>query len=134
MSAAIPTLLQVAITLVTILGGGAFGSYLTYRQMAPKSSAEAREITSAAIDKDWARFEREIDRLVKRCERAEREAAQARKGQRECEERESGLKARIQSLEAVNAARGEIRSRASEIVAADRLAARSLADEKDSMK
>lgn len=111
---------QVINLLLGILGGGVLGAWLKYKQLSPKSTAEARQITAAAIDKDWARFEREINRLVKRLEEAESVGERARKGQMECEERELALKARVTMLEAVNDARGEIRQRAAQVVAADR--------------
>ena len=117
-SAFLPQMLQL---LLGILGGGALGTWLTHKRLGPKSTAEARQITAAAIDKDWARFEREINRLVKRLEMAEAEAEKARKGQRDCEERELALKARVANLEAINDARGEIRQRAQEVVSADRV-------------
>lgn len=121
-AASITTVISQA--MLALLGGGLLGSWLTHRRLGPKSTAEAREITAAAMDKDWARFEREIARLVQRLEDAEDKADRAVAGQRECEEREIGLKARIAKLEAVNDAQGEIRARAQEVVAADRLAQR----------
>jgi hypothetical protein len=114
----VPQILQL---IMGIIGGGVLGTWLTHKRLGPKSTAEAREITAAAIDKDWARFEREIDRLVKRLEASENAAEQAIRGQRECEEREMALKARLVKLEAVNEGRGEIRQRAQEVVSADRV-------------
>jgi hypothetical protein len=114
----IPQILQL---IMGIIGGGVLGTWLTHKRLGPKSTAEAREITAAAIDKDWARFEREIARLVKRLEIAEDAAENARLGQRDCEERELALKARVTMLEAVNEGRGEIRQRAQEVVSADRV-------------
>lgn len=117
---AVSYLPQIAQLIMGIVGGGVLGTWLTHKRLGPKSTAEARQITAAAIDKDWARFEREISRLVKRLETAEDIAERARRGQRECEEREIELKGRVAKLEAVNAGRGEIRQRAAEVVAADR--------------
>lgn len=124
----VPLLLSV---LASILGGGFLGSYLTNRRLSPKSNAEAREITAAAMDKDWARFEREISRLVKRLEDAEdradlaeTKADQALEKLRECEEREARLKAEIARIEAVQLGMGQGRQRAAAVVAADRLEAR----------
>lgn len=113
---------QIAQLIMGIVGGGVLGTWLTHKRLGPKSTAEARQITAAAIDKDWARFEREIDRLVKRVEKAEDEASSAKRGQRECEQREIALQARIALLEAVNDSRGEIRQRAQEVISADRAA------------
>jgi hypothetical protein len=110
--------------LASILGSGFLGAWLVHRRLAPKTTAEARDITAAAMDRDWARFQREIDRLVKRCENAEDAAQQAVKGQRECEEREAGLLARIARLEGLDVARGEARQEAAGIVAIERLAER----------
>jgi hypothetical protein len=107
--------------LVSIAGGGLFGSYLTHLRLTPKVSAEARQITAAAMDQDWARFQHEIARLVDRCERAEKCADDAIKGQRACEEREGRLIARITQLEYLAAAEGEIKKRAAGVVALDRL-------------
>lgn len=104
-----------------IVGGGVLGTWLTHKRLGPKSTAEAREITAAAIDKDWARFEREISRLVRRVEQAEDEATEAKKATQECERREIVALARIAKLEAINEGRGEIRQRAQEVVSADRL-------------
>ena len=118
-AAYIPQILQLV---MGIIGGGVLGTWLTHKRLGPKSTAEAKAITAAAIDKDWARFEREIDRLVKRLEASENAAEQAIRGQRECEEREMALKARVVTLEAINAGRGEIRQRAQEVVSADRAA------------
>lgn len=107
--------------LVSIAGGGLFGSYLTHLRMTPKISAEARQITAAAMDQDWARFQHEIARLVDRCERAEKSADDAIQGQRACEEREGRLNARILQLEALAGAESEIKKRAAGVVALDRL-------------
>lgn len=112
---------QIVQLVMGIVGGGMLGTWLTHKRLGPKSTAEAREITAAAMDKDWARFEREISRLVSRLEAAEDEAREARNGQRDCEARELVLIARVVKLEAVNDARGEIRQRAAEVVAADRV-------------
>jgi hypothetical protein len=112
---------QIAQMAMGIVGGGVLGTWLTHKRLGPKSTAEARQITAAAIDKDWARFEREIDRLVKRVERAEDDASEAKRGQRDCEQREIALQARIALLEAVNEGRGQIRQRAQEVVSAERV-------------
>lgn len=118
MAAWLPLLSSV---LLSILGGGLLGTWLTHLRLGPKSKAEARDITAAAQDKDWTRFQREIGRLVKRVEQAEDCASRAIAGQRDCEAREAVLRAEILKLKAVNDARGEVRRRASEITAADRL-------------
>jgi hypothetical protein len=107
--------------LLSILGGGLLGTWLTHVRLGPKSKAEARDITAAAIDKDWTRFQREIGRLVKRVEHAEDAAKKALEGQRDCEEREVRLRGRVIELETVLQARGEMRQRAALIVAAEKL-------------
>jgi hypothetical protein len=118
-------------SVVSILGGGLLGTILSHHRLAPKSYAEAREITAAAIDKDWARFEREISRLVKRCEDAEDAGRQAVAGQRACEEREienarqwaireGELNGKIVKLENILATAGEARQRAAGILAIER--------------
>ena len=105
------------------------------RRLGPKSHAEAANITAAARDKDWARFQREIGRLVKRCETAEdkaqradtrAESATARAeeaiaGMHACEEREVHLKGRVAELEAVNRGRGQAASEAATLLAAERI-------------
>lgn len=111
---------QIAQLIMGIVGGGVLGTWLTHKRLGPKSTAEARQITAAAIDKDWARFEREIDRLVKRVEQAEDDASAAKLATQECERREIALQARIAMLEAVNEGRGQIRQRAQEVISADR--------------
>lgn len=118
--------------LVSILGSGVLGAWLMHRRLSPKSRAEASEITAAAMDKDWARFHREIDRLVKRLEEAEDRAASAERRERECEARaidcerhfaetEAALKAKIIQLETYHATIGQVHQEAASIVAADRL-------------
>jgi predicted ribosome quality control (RQC) complex YloA/Tae2 family protein len=126
------SMVQLIVTaFVSIAGGGLLGTILSHHRLAPKSYAEAREITAAAIDKDWARFEREIGRLVQRCEDAEDTAKKAMIGQRECEEREIEnarqwgsreieLTAKIAKFEAILSATGEARQRAAGILAMER--------------
>lgn len=114
--------------LLSILGGGLLGAWLTHVRLGPKSKAEARDITAAAQDKDWNRFQREIGRLVKRVEQAEDAAGKAIKGQRECEEREVKLNGRVIELETILHTRGEMRQRAALTVAADRAADRAEAN------
>lgn len=110
--------------LLSILGGGLLGTWLTHVRLGPKSKAEARDITAAAIDKDWTRFQREINRLVKRVEQAEDAAERATKGQRACEEREANLRGELVELRAIIQSRGEIRQKAALVVAAEKLEAR----------
>lgn len=117
-----PSILTLIGTIVTsVLGGGLFGSWLTHKRLAPKSSAEAKSITAAAQDQDWQRFQREIDRLVKRCEAAEEKAEKALQRAHTCEEREGHLKARVVELEAYNLGQGTARQEAATITARDRL-------------
>lgn len=97
--------------------------FLDNRRLSPKSTAEARNITAAAIDKDWTRFQREIGRLVKRCELAEERAAQAIVGFMACEEREIHLKSRVAELEAFNMGRGQSAQEAHVMLAAERIVA-----------
>lgn len=103
-----------------MMGSGGFGAWLVHRRLAPKHHAEAEDITAAAKDKDWARFQREIARLVERCERAEEQADKAIEAQRACEEREIVLNKRIARLEGLDMARGEARQEAAGIVASER--------------
>jgi hypothetical protein len=110
--------------LLSIMGGGLLGTWLTHVRLGPKSKAEAKDITAAAIDKDWTRFQREIGRLVKRVEAAEDAAERAVKGQRACEEREAKLRGEVVELRAIIQSRGEVRQRAQLIVAADKAEAR----------
>lgn len=119
-----------ALSLLTVLaGGGLCGAWWTHKRLAPKSKAEAREITAAAMDRDWTRFHREIDRLVKRLEmsetqtdKAERKADQAIAALHQCEERESLLKARVVVLEAYAQQESQMRQDAAMIVATERQA------------
>jgi len=97
----------------------------------PRSKAEARDITAAAQDKDWTRFQREIGRLVKRAEtaedkadRAEEKADRAIAGFLACEEREIHLKARVAELEAVNRGRGQAANEAAILMSAERIVER----------
>lgn len=94
---------------------------LTNRRLAPKSKAEAQQIVAAAMDQDWQRFQREIDRLVKRCEVAENTAGQAIAGFRACEEREIVLKGRVAELEAINRGRGQLANEVHTLAAAERI-------------
>lgn len=110
--------------LLSILGGGLLGTWLTHVRLGPKSKAEAKDITAAAIDKDWTRFQREIGRLVKRVEAAEDAADRAVKGQRACEEREAKLRGEVVELRAIIQSRGEIRQRAALVVAAEKVEAK----------
>jgi hypothetical protein len=110
----------IASATVSILGGGFLGSWLTHKRLGPKSKAEARSITAAAIDKDWARFQREIDRLVRRLEDAETKAERAVQKAHECEERESILKQRLAEFEGFMVGSGQARQEAAGIVAAER--------------
>lgn len=105
---------------LSILGGGLLGTWLTHVRLGPKSKAEARDITAAAVDKDWNRFQREIGRLVRRVEQAEDAASKAIAGQRACEAREARLNGRVVELEAILQGRGELRQRAALIVAAEK--------------
>lgn len=105
-------------------------TYLEHRRLLPKSTAEARNITAAAQDKDWSRFQREINRLVKRCETAEEQAQEAMDGFRACEEREIGLKGRVAELEAVNRGRGQVANEAATLLAAERIVERDQRDGK----
>lgn len=113
-----------ASVLVSIAGGGLLGTWLAHKRLSPKSTAEARDITAAAIDKDWSRFQREINRLVKRCEAAEASAEKVLGELHKCEEREIRLKADILRLEAIAIGQGEARQHAAAIVAAERLSTR----------
>lgn len=114
--------LQLTAAVLAALGtGGIFGAWLSYRRLAPKSKAEAREITAAAKDKDWARFQREIGRLVKRLEEAEDSCSKALNALHACEQRESGLRGRIVELEAWVTAEGDARQMAAGVVAIERL-------------
>ncbi|MCW3837794.1 hypothetical protein ACFQ1E_17250 [Sphingomonas canadensis] len=79
----------------SVLGGGFLGAWMVNRRLWPKSMAEAHEITAAAKDKDFARFHREIARLVARVEKAEEKADAAAAGQRACEEREARLRRQL---------------------------------------
>jgi predicted nucleic acid-binding Zn-ribbon protein len=97
----------------------------------PKSKAEAKDITAAAMDKDWSRFQREIGRLVKRAETAEDKSARADEkadraiaGFLACEEREVHLKSRVAELEAINWGRGQIAQEAATLMAAERIVER----------
>jgi hypothetical protein len=118
------TLQQIVALLASLvasaLTGGIFSALLVNRRLAPKSSAEARQITAAAMDQDWQRFEREINRLVERLTQAEDRASGAEQRARECEEREGALKARVFALEAYQAQEGQMRQDAAMIVAAER--------------
>lgn len=121
------TLLATVGTIIaSVLGGGFFGAWLTHKRLAPKSSAEAKSITAAAQDQDWSRFQREIDRLVKRCEAAEAKAEAALNRAHNCEEREGLLKARVMELEAYNLGQGKARQEAAEITARERLEQRTV--------
>lgn len=113
-------------------------SVLENRRLWPKSKAEAENITAAARDKDWARFQREIGRLVRqgkisddRAERAERraeaaheKAEEAIEGFRACEDREVHLKGRVAELEAINRGRGQVAQEAATMLAAERIVER----------
>lgn len=105
---------------VSIVGGGFLGVWLTHRRLAPKSKAEARDITASAMDRDWRRFEREIGRLVKRLENAEAAAERAIEAQRACEQRESRLNGEVIKLRALLEQEGEARKLAAGIVAMER--------------
>lgn len=110
-----------ALTLLTVLaGGGLCGAWWTHKRLAPKSKAEAKEITAAAMDRDWTRFHREIDRLVKRLELSEGQADKALNDLHRCEERESALKARVVVLEAYVQQEGQMRQDAAMLIAAER--------------
>lgn len=98
--------------------------WFDHKRLMPKSNAEARDITAAAQDKDWARFQREIGRLVKRCETAENTADEALAGFRACEEREIGLKGRVAELEAFNLGRGQSAAETALLVSAERIVER----------
>lgn len=117
--------------LVSILGGGLLGAWMTHNRLAPKSKAEARDITAAAMDKDWSRFQREIGRLVKRLEDAEAKAERADHRARECEERESlvlreaaDLRAELARLRAIELGVGQGRQAVAAEAASARLGAR----------
>lgn len=111
----------VASLLASALTGGVISAWLVNHRLTPKSRAEARQITSAAMDQDWQRFEREINRLVKRLEEAEARATSAEARARECEDRESVLKARVLALETYNQTEGQMRQEAALIVASERV-------------
>lgn len=110
-------------------------AYWENRRLSPRSKAEAADITAAARDKDWARFQREIGRLVKRCETAEDKAdraddraekatiraEEAIAGMHACEQREVHLKARVAELEAINLGRGQAAQEAQTLLAAERI-------------
>ena len=126
------------------LGGLAlcFNVWQTNRRLAPKSKAEAEDITAAAKDKDWTRFQREIGRLVKRCEtsdakadasdakaeRAHARAEEAIAGMHACEQREVLLKGRVAELEAINRGRGQSAQEAATMLAAERIVERHAKD------
>lgn len=116
-----PTLIAILTAVPAAALGSIIAAMLVHKRLSPKSKAEARDITAAAIDKDWTRFQREIGRLVKRVEQAEGAAAKALAGQHACEQREIILNGKIVNLEAIIQSRGEIRQRAAQIAAADRM-------------
>lgn len=111
----------VSSSLLSILGGGLLGVWLTNRRLWPKTTAEARSITAAAAEKDWLRFEREINRLVKRLEEAEDRATRAEAATRECEKREASLRAEFLALKHYVDTEGQMRQEAAKVAAAERL-------------
>ncbi len=99
---------------MSLLGGGAFGSLLTYRREARKS---AEDVTSM----QWERFQGEITRLDERMAKADARIDELETEVRDCHREKSQLEGKVIKLEAAIEARGEIRQRAAEVVAMDRL-------------
>ncbi|SEJ02843.1 hypothetical protein SAMN05428950_101895 [Sphingomonas sp. OV641] len=107
-----PELIIASIT--SLLGGGAVGSILTYRREAKKS---AEEVT----DMQWQRLANEITRLDERSAKDGARIDALEKEVRDCHREKSMLEGKVIKLEAAIEARGEIRQRAAEVVAAERL-------------
>lgn len=101
-------------SVASLLGGGALGSVLTYRREAKKG---AEEVT----DMQWQRLANEITRLDDRVAKADIRIDTLEAEVRDCHREKSQLEGKVIKLEAAIEARGEIRQRAAEIVAADRL-------------
>jgi hypothetical protein len=109
---------------IWVLVGGLVAWWI--RGMADRRRASNEGVTaeSKASEAQFMRLEREIGRMLGRIEALE-------KGLAECEHRHAVAEAEVFRLRAMNDARGEIRQRAQEVVAADRANDRATEAKKD---
>lgn len=110
-----------ASVIAAILSGGGIAKLLVARQEGEKVAAETDSIEANVTDLNWQRFQREINRLVKRVEALEGRCRDLEGEVRECHLERSRLEAENIKLKSANEMRGEARQRAAQIVAADRL-------------
>lgn len=103
------------------LTGGGMARLLLIRRDGEKLAAETDNIEANVTDINWQRFQREINRLDKRVKALEDECADLRRSNRECERERARLESENFRLKAAQDSRGEIRERAAQIVALDRL-------------
>lgn len=102
-----------------LLGAGGLSAYLARRKLngeGAKAEAEAMAIKTDAKHTHFDELMRtiemlrdEVERLTGRLERAEQDAAAAKRASEECGEREAGLKKRIEALERALGRKGGFR-------------------------
>lgn len=108
-------------SLITGLAGGGITKLLLHRREGERVAAETDSIEANVTDINWKRFQREIERLDKRVRALEAECAELRSQHHECERQRVALEAENIRLRSAQDMRGEIRQRAAQIVAAERL-------------
>jgi predicted nucleic acid-binding Zn-ribbon protein len=130
--------------LLPLAGGGLLGVVLENRRSAAKAEAEATRTTAETKDMEWARFQREIERLDKKSAAQDHRIDQLEKEVRECHEerdrereertreREEDMRDRVKlegevaKLRGIIDGKGQVAQMASAIVAADRLEGRQI--------
>jgi hypothetical protein len=106
-----------------VLGGG-LTKLLMLRREGEKVAAETDSIEATVTDLNWKRMQREIDRLAKRVEAGERRISELEAHLSSCQRERAMLETENIRLKAAQDARGEVRQRAAQIVAVERLEGR----------
>jgi len=86
-----------------------------------RAANEGVGVESAATKALFDQLQAEIERLTKRIERQDERIAALEAEVRECEHARAVAEAEVLKLRAVNAVQGEVRQRAAQVVAADRM-------------
>lgn len=110
--------------LTAALSGGGVARFLLVRRDGEKIAAETDSIEATVTDLNWKRFQREIERLTKRVEAGEKRISELEDHLSICQRERALLETENIKLKAAQEARSEVRQRAAQIVAIERLEGR----------